>query len=149
MYTPKVFSGTTNGKKPQELFIFQSSLLLSIQTDLVVGSFYLGNYVSLLLHSKSFIFLLHSNLFSANFKFFSIPFSPVISETVSIHLFFSFLVLSFCHLILYTLSVLFQLILWPHDQKIDIVYKLSFLKVWGLLTSFYLVLQCLVPYQST
>ena len=37
------------------------------------------------------IFLLHSSLASANFKFCSIPFSPVISETVSIHLLFLFL----------------------------------------------------------
>ena len=68
--------------------VYTLLLLLSIQIDSVVGRFYLGNYVSLLLHSKFFIFLLHSNLFSANFKFFSIPFSPVISETISIHLIF-------------------------------------------------------------
>ena len=36
--------------------------------------FYSGNYVSLLLQSKSLILLLHSNLFSANFKYSSIIF---------------------------------------------------------------------------
>ena len=52
------------------------------------GSFHGDNYAALLFYSKSFTSLLHSNLFSANFKFFSILFSLVISETVSINLIF-------------------------------------------------------------
>ena len=41
-------------------------LCLFLQTDSVVGNFYGCNYIALLFSSKSFILLLHSNLFSTN-----------------------------------------------------------------------------------